>query len=374
MTQEKKIRVVFCLNDFLVGGAQRQLCEQLRFYDRARFDISIVTLFDFGEKQTLYGNLPIDVPVYKLACRGWWDVPGWAALYHVLRAIYPDIVVSSFFFANTMCRVLKPFLNYASIAREHNTHIDRPLMHRLVNRTLSRLSYKIVAVSTTVADFTAREEGIPRERFVVIHNGIDASQVERKLGELPEKHVLRQKYGLAPNDLVCLNVARLTPQKNHELLVEGFAAFSTQNSSYKLVVVGDGALKPDLEKRTSSLGVKKNILFVGHQTDTWAFYKMADIFVSTSDIEGLSNSYLKALAAGLPLIATKTAGTDELIEEGKNGFFVHKATPESVEESLEKYMRADRDALGVTAKASVKHFDLDKAVKRYEKLFLESAM
>ena len=365
----KKIKVVFGINDFLVGGMQRQFIQQAQHYDREKFEIILITLFQFSEKEDLYAELPETVAVHKLAFGGWWDVGEWWKLYKLLRSLRPDIVVSSLFFSNTVFRLLKPLLGYASIAREHNTYVDKSWLQKSLDRLLTHFAYCIVAVSKTVADFTAKQENIPREKFAVIHNGIDLEQATRELAALPERDRLRQEMGLTPDHFVVLNVARLSAQKNHKLLIEGFAVFSSRHRDCKLLIVGDGALREELEAQARAAGAGASIVFVGHQTDTQPFYKLADVFISTSNIEGLSNSYLEALAAGLPLVSTKTAGTDELIFERKNGFFIQEATVDAVIESLEKIRSANIEELKKEARASLKNFDIRTTVQKYEELF-----
>ena len=159
----KKIKVVFGVNDLLVGGMQRQFMQQIRHFDRERFDITLVTLFEFKDRPTFYDALLSDLQVHRLAFKGWWDAGEWWRLCSLLRTLKPDIVVSSLFFSNTVFRLLKPLLGYASIAREHNTYVDKSWLQKTLDRLLARFSYCIVAVSKTVADFTASKKTFRRK-------------------------------------------------------------------------------------------------------------------------------------------------------------------------------------------------------------------
>ena len=365
----RKIKVVFGVNDFLVGGMQRQFAEQLRFFNRNRFEIILVTLFDFPGAPALYKELPSDLEVHRLAFTGMFDVASWWRLYRLLRQIKPDIVVSSLFFSNLIFRKLKPVVGYVSIAREHNTYIDRSAWQRFSDRLLASRSYRIIAVSRTVAAFTAKQEGIPFEKFTVIHNGIDAERMQERLETLPDKTRLKEERGFQPSSKLLIAVSRLMPQKNHRLLLKGFALFRRSHPDYRLAVVGGGSLRASLEQEAQKLGITDALAFFGHQDDPTPFYKMADALVSTSDIEGLSNSMLEALAAGVPLVATKTAGTDELIEDGKNGYFVEDRTPEGVNAALERFDKADQTKMGDICRATARAFDIRETVRAYESLF-----
>jgi glycosyltransferase involved in cell wall biosynthesis len=368
----KRIRVVYGVNDFLVGGMQRQFIEQLAYFDRERFEIILVTLFSFPGERDFYELLPQDLEVHRLAFRGFADISSWWKLMRLLGALRPDIVVSSLYFSNTVFRLATPFFGYVSIAREHNTYIDKSAGHRFMDRVLSHASYAIVAVSRSVAAFTAKTEGIPASRFRVIHNGIDAGSLEAGLATLPAAPALKETMGFTAADRVLLAVSRLLPQKNHRLLIEGFARFYREHPEYRLAIVGEGGLQSELEAFAHASGAADAISFFGQRDDVAAFYKIADAYVSTSNIEGLSNAMLEALAAGLPLVSTRTAGTDELIEEGQNGFFIETATPDAVMESLGRFHRADRSSLATRAKATAARFAIAETVRKYEALFAEA--
>jgi glycosyltransferase involved in cell wall biosynthesis len=365
----KRIKLVFGVNDFLVGGMQRQLTEQLKLYERGKFDIHLVTLFDFPDKPTFYDLVPGDVSIHRFRFRSGIDVVEWYRLYRLMRVLRPDIVVSSLFFANTVFRLLRFPLGYASIAREHNTYIYKPRWQRIFDRLLARQSFCIVGVSKTVADFTAAQEHIARDRFVVIENGVDVDAVRNRLSVLPDKINLRIEEGYEKVGMLLLNAARLTAQKDHRLLIDGFLQYHAEHSGSILVIVGDGALRNELAQQIRERGAEKSVKLLGHKNDIWKYYKMADAFVSASLIEGMSNAYLEALAAGLPVVSTKTAGTDQLIREGKNGFFISSRTPRDVAASLERLSSSDLPALANDAIRTARQFDVHLTVEKYSALF-----
>lgn len=368
----RKIKIVFGVNDFTTGGMQRQFSEQIKFFDREKFDISLITLFEFPEKENLYEALPADLEVHRLSFRGWWDIRAWVRLYRLLRTIDPQIVVSSLFFGNAVFRLLRPFVGYVSIAREHNTYLYKPKLQILIDRLLAPLSYRIVAVSTTVADFTAEQERLAREKFEVIHNGRDIEDIRKELSALPEKDTIRTNFGFTEHDVVLVNVARLTPQKNHKLLIDGFMEFYKKNPSYKLAIVGGGDLQEELEAYVHTRSLENAIRFFGHQSDTTQFYKMADLFVSASDMEGFSNACIKALVAGLPIVSTMTAGTDEFLVDGYNGYVIEESTKEGVVRALGSISLSKLAELSEHARETAERFSIVQTVRKYEELFQQA--
>jgi len=368
MTPPHKIKVAIVTDNFVVGGAEKQLTELLPLFDRNKFDLSLITLSQLEGRITLYDRLPLWLPVYKLNFRGFRDRLSWVALYRTLQTVGPDVVLSNLFFSNTVVRILKPLLGYKVIIVEHNTYIDKTRKRIFTDKVLSYCSHKIVAVSTMVANFTAKQEHIPRNKFVVIHNGVNVEKIHSALAALSSKDTLKQELGFKSSDKVFLNVAGLKPKKNHKLLLEGFVLFHKKHPEYKLAIVGEGASRSKLEARGRELGLDGAVTFFGLRRDIEKFYKISDTFVSTSDIEGLSIAYLEALASGLPLVATKTAGTDELLVDGENGFFIPESSAKTVAESLEKVARADLKKMGENAKAKAAEFDLRKTAEKYSTL------
>lgn len=369
MTMKGKIRVAFVINDFLVGGAQRMLSDVLRRIDRGEFEPVLITLFYWEGKDYFYDLVPADVPVHRLAFKGFWDIRSWLALYRMLRSLDADVVLSNLFFSNTVMRILSPLFRYKVVVVEHNTYVQKTKLHQMVDRILARLSARIVAVSNTVAAFTARQERIPREKFTVIHNGVD---IEALRGECKkyDRGTVKKELGIGAETQVLLNVARLTTQKNPRLLLEGFAIFSRTHEDYVLVIVGGGE-KWDalLKEEAKALGIDSRVLLMGTRKDVARFYAIADFFVSTSHIEGFGIAHAEALACGVPVLTTKTAGPDEMIREGENGYFISGSTAGAVAAGMEKMVSADLFVMRTKAAESAEAYGIGRTVAAYEDLF-----
>ncbi len=365
---QKKIRIVFGVNDFLVGGMQRQFIEQLRFFNAERYEISLVTLFDFPGQSDLYADLPTSLEVHKLAFKSVRDVRSWVALYRLLKECKPDIVVSSLFFSNMVFRVLKPFLGYVVIPCEHNTYTGKRFFERCVDQLLAGISYRIIAVSSTVASFTARQEHIPISKFEIIQNGIDVRAWQEDIQVLPTKEVIREELGLPKHAQVLLTVARLMPQKNHALLLESFAQVYAVHHDVVLVIVGDGPLRKKLGAKAKELGIEEAVYFFGVRSDVAKFYKASDVFVLTSDIEGFALVCIEAMSAGLPVVSTTTAGPDEYIQDSINGYLVEHAALQ-IAEGIEKVFKAGTQKFVDGALATACTYDIKTSVRKYEALF-----
>lgn len=360
-------KVLFAINDFTFGGAQKLYADLFDALDHGKFEVHLLTLFELPNRRNMYGLVNSQVTVHRLNFSGFTDVSSWLGLLELLRRIRPRVVVSSLFFSNTALRLAKVLLGFKVYACEHNTYIGKPKLQQLIDRALSHLSPCVVAVSASVASFTSRQEGIPLEKFKVIRNGINLQPIDVYRAS-HGREATRARLGFSPHERVAISVGRLTAQKNQQLLVRAFAEFSASHPGQRLVVLGEGSLRSELDALVAELGCGDRVQLLGARHDIYDFYLAADYLVSTSTIEGLSIAYAEALAFGLPLLATRTAGTDEMINEGMNGYFIAQPTVESAVAGLGRLAAADLAALSRGAAEAARGFGIEGCAAAYAEL------
>lgn len=369
---KRKIKVVIAINDFLIGGAQRLITDQLKYFDKNKFDFYLITFFIFSDKKNFYKKLPKEIPVFKFNFKNFLDILSWLKLIKLLIQIRPSIVISHLFFSNTIMRILKPFFGYKIIIVEHNTYRDRKKFFIFLNKILSFLTYKIVAVSFEVRNYLILNEKINAKKITVIHNGIDLEEINKYKKNTPfNQQELKKELGFSPVDKIIINVGRLTAQKNQKLLISSFFQFSKFYPEYKLIILGEGSLYGELKDLIEKLGVNDRIFLMGAREDIYKFYLVSDFFISTSEIEGLSLSHLEALSFGLPLVVTKTGGTDEIVKEGVNGFFINEFSIESAVHAMKKAVNSDLNFLKKNALLVAEKFDIVTNVNKYTRLMLK---
>lgn len=373
-TAPKKTHVMFLLPSLLPGGIEKHTLKLLKHFNREKFSFSLVTLFDRPNRPDLFSEVPDDVTVHRLAFGTGIDVSGWGKLYTLLKKERPDIVVSSMFSANTIVRLLKPFLGYRVVTREHNIYSEKNIFQRFVDMALSPLADATVAVSSSVADFFSKQAWMSRKKITVIHNGVDIEAINTFLQEKGEDEVqrVRHELGLKGGEKIILNVARLKPQKNHELLIGAFRLFVKENSTYHLVILGDGMEKERLLQLVADRGLKDVVHLLGYRSDAFSWYAASDFFVLTSKHEGFPNVGVEAMAFGVPLVSTSVAGVDEFLESGKNGQMVD-STVQSVCAgmiSIASLSESERMAYRNHCSTTAQQFDIKTVTQKYEKLFV----
>jgi glycosyltransferase involved in cell wall biosynthesis len=278
------------------------------------------------------------------------------------------------YFSNTVVCLLKPLIGYRVITAEHNTNDGKNSLQRKINRFLNRLSYTTVVDSNMVADYLSETEKLPRDRFTVIHNGVDITAIEesRRL-YCPKRDVLRAEFSVASDEKLFLTIGRMVRQKNHLRMVDAFALLVKSRPNCKLMIIGDGGFKDEIELRVKQLGVSDKVILLGSRKDIHQFYVMSDITLLSSDHEGFCIAAMEGLAFGAPLVSTRVAGVVEYLEDGKNGFFAEK-TPEDLAEKMEKIVDLSESNFidfQENSRRTALNYSLESYGKRLTKLFID---
>jgi glycosyltransferase involved in cell wall biosynthesis len=372
-TAKKKIKLVIGITDFRVGGAQKVVTDVISNMDTTAFEINLITLFQTPNQDSFYETIPPSIAVHKLNFKSFYDLRSWTALYQLLKKIKPDIVWSHLYFSNTVFRILRPLLGYIVITVEHNTYVNKTSAQKFVDWWLAFFTYKIVAVSDYVANFTSIQEHISREKFVTVPNGVDVSSYSTR-AQTVDVEYMKNSLGFASTDKVIISVGQLIRQKNHTLLIDAFAEFVKTWKDYKLIILGEGAMRSELEEKIIKYAISDSVKLLGIQKDTPSFYAISDFFVLPSLFEGFALVCIEAMDCGLPVVTTRVAGPDRYISEGQNGFFFE---PSIVELVKKLQLMADMDVatkeeMARNAKAKASEYDISTTVTKYENLFKEA--
>jgi glycosyltransferase involved in cell wall biosynthesis len=222
-----------------------------------------------------------------------------------------------------------------------------------------------------LADRLSRETGFSITRIRTIRNGVDLSRFTGV-----DRTGAREVLGLGGRGLVVVTIGRLVPVKDHMTLLEALAQLHRRGTAVTAVIAGDGPLKDQLRQQAAALGLGDAVRFLGHRTDVETVLAAADVFVLSSESEGLSNTILEAMAAGLPVVATSVGGADEIIQDGVTGRLVPSGSPVKMAEALASMLGdpAVRRSMGSAGRARAEaEFSLEGMVQRYQVLYCELA-
>jgi len=173
---------------------------------------------------------------------------------------------------------------------------------------------------------------------------------------------------------ILINVARLSREKNHALLVRAFSKAVQSCPNLELWLVGDGELRRDIEELVKQLGLEEKVKFFGVRSDVPELLSQADIFVLSSDYEGFGLVVAEAMAAGLPVIATAIGGIPEILEGGRAGILVPPKDVDALAKAIVELARDEKKRAELSdygRKLVAERFDIRRTVREYEKLYLE---
>lgn len=170
-----------------------------------------------------------------------------------------------------------------------------------------------------------------------------------------------------------VTAGRLTSQKNHVMLIDAFAELHKAHPEYKLEIYGDGDLKSSLLAHAKDKGVSDAVELMGARKDLHTCISDAEIFVLSSDYEGLSNALLEAMMMGLPCISTDCAGSDEVIVDGENGLLVPVGNTQKLAEAMLKLAEdhALRANISKAGKTSTEQYKVENIIKQWNDVIEE---
>jgi glycosyltransferase involved in cell wall biosynthesis len=207
-----------------------------------------------------------------------------------------------------------------------------PALFRWSRRSVAR----IVAVSEENKRTLVDLYRLPAGKITVVHNGADLT-----LYAEPLPGTLRQELGLTPDQPLIIVLGRLSPNKGQQYLVQAAPAILAQFPTAHFVLAGNPDGRAHLEESIRAASLDSHFSLIGFRTDVANLLRSSDLFVLPSLAEGFSLAIIEALAAGLPVIATRVGGAAEVIEDGRDGFLVPPADPEALAQAVRRVLGLD---------------------------------
>jgi len=259
--------------------------------------------------------------------------------------------------AGTKTSVVITLHNTPSEKQKHRTAFEKLRFRRMVHVAFP-WSQAIVAVSGGVADDYARETGLDRERISVVFNPVITPELQRQASE-PVSHPWFN--ATIP---VILNVGRLTPQKNQQLLIRAFHRVRESREA-RLVILGEGELRHELETLITRLDLSRDVWMPGFVENPYAFMARAALFVLSSSWEGLPTVLIEALAVGTPVVSCDCkSGPDEILRGGELGRLVPEGDVDALAAAITGELDRRQPGAG-RLQHPLNEFSLECAVDRY---------
>jgi glycosyltransferase involved in cell wall biosynthesis len=358
-------RILFIIPTLVRGGAEKQLSLLATGLDHHEFDVHVCALTAGGPWATELADK--EIPLTVIGKRGKIDPIAYLRLRQLIKRLRPEIVHTWLFAANSYGRAAAISAGVPTIIASERCADRWKRWHELaMDRRLARRTHAIVANSQGVVDFY-RERGIPTHKFRVIPNGISPARPSA----LTRSQVL-DEFRIPETGKIVGSMSRLWPQKCIRDVIWATDHLKVFRDDVYLLLLGDGPLRASLERYADQIEIRDKVRFLGIRDDVPELLPHMDVVVSASAYEGLSNSLMEALAAGVPVVATDIPGHRELVRNGETGFL---ARPGSVADlaNLINQLLKDPDLaqrMGNAGKALMAtDFSVEKMVTRHEDLY-----
>lgn len=361
--RNNKIQLSILLPDLSGGGAERVAVNLANGFARRGYAVDMVLMSATGV--FLHELLPeirvVDLQVKRL--RGLLF-----PLMRYLRAQRPAALLACMWPITTIAPLARKFARVDTrvVVAEHTTWSRAEILTSNFKRwqVVTSMHYAfpfvdgIVTVSQGAADDLAHFANLDRSTITVIYNPV--------VGEIKPAatSILPPAAWWSGSHRRVLAVGTLKAIKDYATLLDAFALLSQQVDA-KLLILGEGGCRTELEQQARQLGIADRVFMPGFATDPSPYYSQADLFVLSSTGEGFGNVIAEALAAGTPVVSTDCpSGPREILSDGKFGRLVPVGDAQALATAMAESLMSlhDRDAL----KARAQDFSIDKAVDQYE--------
>ena len=296
-------RLVFLLEDLKFGGTQRQALELARRLDLSRFQPEVWLMAAGDDLAPLARDW--GVPLVWLSRRDKAGPACLANLWRRLRKEAPDLLLLFTVVPNIWGRILGRLARVPVIVGNCRGGAAPKRQHE---RWLWPFAHHILCNNLALKDRLTNHYAVPPHRLTVIPNGVDTDFFK------PPAAARR------PGPPRVLSIGRLVPDKDHDTLIKAFSLVAAKHPQAELWLVGEGPLKEALEQLVQESRLSDKVRFLPGQADLRPRFNQASLLVLSSITEALPNVVLEAMAAGLPVVATRVGGLPEMVVPGETGW------------------------------------------------------
>jgi glycosyltransferase involved in cell wall biosynthesis len=295
-------------------------------HDRASDPVATARGSDTSSNAFVKAAREIGIPVDVIEERYRFDRSVISQLREIVARREPNVIQKHMIKSHFLVKLAGLNKQRPWIAYHHGyTSTDaKMLVYNQLNRWSLPAADRVITVCEAFAKQLVRA-GVKRNRISVCHNSVKSPCAISK----DEPQSLRKKFHIASDERIIISVGRLSREKGHNDLVHAMALMREMDPALKikLLLVGDGPERENLEATICDLLLNEEVVFIGHVNDVAPFYSIADVLALPSHSEGSPNVLLEAMAAGLPIVATSVGGVPEIATSGENALLTVARQP-----------------------------------------------
>jgi glycosyltransferase involved in cell wall biosynthesis len=370
-----RIRLLFLMEQLILGGAERRFYRIARDLPRDRFDIRIGILRTGGALYDEFARL--GVPIVEFSRRSRYDLSPSQRLARYCVQERIDVVHAMLWLSSTFAAWAQPSMpgtavigsTVQDVYRTERFGRWRALSDRLVAHRLSTM----VVNTPKLRDFLVRY-GYPAKRITVIPNGIDIPDLA---GEAALRQALHAQWGIAP-DASCIGIlAMLRPEKDHSTFLRAAEIVHQSLPGAHFIIAGDGPERERLEQMADAMALRDCVTFIGQVSGPAAAIPGWDVSVLSSRHEGMPNVVLEAMAWARPVVATDIQGVTDMVTDGVTGYVVPVADAAAMARQILALLAAPNVAMqmGQAGRERVlARWSVDRMVAEYQALYEASVV
>jgi glycosyltransferase involved in cell wall biosynthesis len=362
------------------GGIESTLIHWCQCFDVSRYDVRIAYLANdrgrdasFVQAATAAGLKIIPVPwsPYKPFLTAAWRVA------RLVKELNMDVLHTHAYYGDILGAMVGKLTGVKTIATVYvwGSYEFRRLLLQWMDLTALRMFDRVTAHCLDTLEKSVAK-GFRRERLALLISGIPPASPALPLDE---RLNLRRKAGISDDSMLLLNVARLSPEKAHDQLLDSFRQILQRRPRARLWICGDSfgfwqKYRDRLFAQHRRLALESSVSFLGYRSNLTELFAMADLMVHPSHVEGVPIAIISGMAAGLPVVASNVGGISEVIRPGVTGLLVPENGVTEFAEAVVGLLENDgaRASLGSAARRFVEmEYSAEAATRRVEQVYDE---
>lgn len=357
-------RIVYVIDSFKTGGAQRQLLELVRRLDKAQYRVAVCPVWDIPDLERSF--VETGVEIIRIHKRHSYDFTVAVRLARFMRQFQPAIVHTWLFTGSLWGRLAAamawaPVIVAAERSVRPDGHDAKPL--RLANKVLAPVT-DVITANSQAGISALQRQGYAVDKLRLLRNGVDTALFSPN-GQPGQQTQIRSSLHISPDTLLLGMVARLDYPKDYATLLNAIRIVVDAGFDVHCLIIGTGPHRARLESLASDLGIAALVHFLGERTDVSCLLQSLDVFAFSSLWEGMPNAVLEAMACGLPVVASDVAGTAEAVVDGVTGFLTPAGDADALADRILQLLRDPklRAAMGEAGRArAVAGFSMEAMV------------
>lgn len=321
------MKILHVITTINLGGAENHLFDLISAQRNQGLEVGVAYLKGDSYRKEQYEKM--GVKVFNLNIPNWLIFFKFATLVNVLRFFKPSVVHAHMPPAELLSVLsLAFFPDIPLVTSKHNDEKFAPVIKNFyLAGFVARRASRIICISSAVKNYIEKNIYVDTSKLRMIYYSVNLNNFKNT--EAAKDLVYSQ------GKLIFGTIARLTPQKSLHTLIEAFAMFLKDHDS-QLIIVGSGELEKELKELASRLGLENHITWTGKRSDIPEILKAFDVFILPSIYEGFGLVLLEAMAAGVPIIASRVSAIPEVLDQGRSGLLFKVQDVQELKKCMEE--------------------------------------